>query len=138
METFVRLKITLKDDSSSEREELCSLFPDRVWSKGDIRPNTKIIEKNAGCIFNSGLEKEAPLVQHIEALLIRTKPIIQVIKRLSEQNTVEIWCAIYTKSSPPLFFDNNIVEGIAKLGANFDIDLYLLPESENDVIVDSR
>ncbi|HEY8035567.1 MAG TPA: DUF4279 domain-containing protein [Methylobacter sp.] len=128
MDSFVRLKITLGNDSASEIQELYKLLPDRVWSQGDMRPNTKIIEKSAGCIFFSGLEKEASLDQHLEALLLRTKPVATKIKKLSERNIVEVWCAIYTDSAPPLFFDSNIVDGIANLGANFDIDLYLLPE----------
>lgn len=130
MDSFVMLKITLGSDSTSEIQELYKLLPDRVWSPGDIRPNTKIIEKSIGCIFSSGLEKEASLDQHLEALLLRTKSVAATIKGLSEHNTVEVWCAIYTRGAPPLFFDNNIVEGIASLGANFDIDIYLLPEKE--------
>lgn len=131
MDSFVRLKITLGNDNASDIEEvLHKLLPDRVWLQGDMRPNTKIIEKNAGCIFSSGLEKEAPLDQHLAALLLRTKADATTIKKLSERNAVEVWCAIYTESAPPLFFDNNIVEGIASLGASFDIDLYLLPEKQ--------
>jgi hypothetical protein len=131
MDSFVRLKITLGSDSESEIQELNKLLPDRIWSPGDMRPNTKIIEKSIGCIFSSGLEKEASLDQHLAALLLRTKSVATSIKRMSERNTVEVWCAIYTQSAPPLFFDHNIVEGIANLGANFDIDLYLLPEKES-------
>lgn len=129
MESFVRLKITLGNGNEAEIQELYKLLPDRVWSPGDIRPNTKIIEKSIGCIFSSGLEKDASLDQHLAALLLRTKPVATTIKWLSERNTVEVWCAIYTRDAPPLFFDKNVVEGIANLGANFDIDLYLLPEA---------
>ena len=127
MDSFVRLKISLGSNSTSETQELYKLLPDRVWFQGDMRLNTKIIEKNAGCIFSSGLEKEAPLDQHLAALLLRTKSIAATIKSLSERNTVEVLCAIYTESTPSLFFDKNIIEGIANLGADFDIDLYLLP-----------
>ncbi len=130
MDSFVRLKITLGSDSTLDIQELNKLLPDRVWSKGDTRPNTKIIEKSAGCILSSGLEKEAPLDQHLAALLLRTRSIAATIKRLSERNTVEVLCAIYTENVPSLYFESNIVEGITSLGANFDIDLYLLPEKD--------
>ncbi len=130
MDSFVRLKITLGSGNESEIQELYELLPDRVWSPGDIRPNTKIIEKSIGCIFSSGLEKEASLDQHLAALLLRTNSVAATIKGMSEQNTIEVLCAIYAKSVPSLYFESNIVEGIANLGANFDIDLYLLPEKE--------
>ncbi|WP_347988114.1 DUF4279 domain-containing protein [Methylomonas sp. AM2-LC] len=125
MDCFVRLKITLGDDNVSDFEELHKFHPDRIWSKGDTRPNTKLIEKKAGCILNSGLEKEASLDQHIEALLLRTKSIADVIKKLSARHTVEVLCSIYADDIPSLYFEKNIVEGISILGANFDIDLYI-------------
>jgi hypothetical protein len=130
MDSFVRLKITLGDDNVSDFEELHKFLPDRIWSKGDTRPNTKIIEKKAGCILNSGLEKDASLDLHLEALLLRTKPIVDIIKKLSERHTVEVLCAIYADNMPSLYFEKNIIEGIATLGANFDIDLYIKSKTE--------
>jgi hypothetical protein len=129
MDCFVRLKITLTSDSVSDIQKMHELFPDRTWKPGDLRPNTKIIEKNNGCMFLSGLEKEACLEDHLDALLLRTKPIAAAIKEMSRNHIVEIWCAIYTDNSPPLFFDKNVIEDIASLGANFDIDLYLTDKS---------
>ena len=130
MKIFVRLKITFNNEDEPEIEDVLKLLIDRKWSKGDIRPNTQIVEKTGGFILSSGIDKDDPLDQHLSALLLRiTKASAQAIKKLSETNTVEVLCAIYADKIPSMYVDASRVDGIARLGANLDIDLYLTSET---------
>jgi len=127
METFVRLKILLKKDDGECLKKLQHLGFDRVWKKGDIRPNTKIIEKADGCIISSGEGRDASLEHHLNSLLLVLQNDISSIKELSKNNTVEVSCAIYSSEIPSLYFDQLTISRIAEFGASLDIDFYLLP-----------
>lgn len=131
MKIFVRLKILFEKDDVDQIEKLTHLKFDRIWKKGDIRPNTKIIEKWDGCILSSGISVDEPLEQHLRNLLLSLRDAVSTIKNISENNTVEISCAIYADDIPAFYFDRTVMEGIASLGASLDIDFYLLPKSEN-------
>lgn len=128
MEIFVRLKILFEKDNVSQIEKLTRLKFDRIWMKGDKRPNSNIIENSDGCILNSGISVNEPLEQHLNALLLSLHDSASIIKSLSKNNTVEISCAIYADDIPAFYFDRKVVEGIASLGASLDIDFYLLPQ----------
>jgi len=60
-------------------------------------------------------------------LLLNLHDAVSIIKNLSENNAVEISCAIYADDIPAFYFDRKVIEGIASLGASLDIDFYLLP-----------
>ena len=128
MEIFVKLKILLENDDAGQVEKLIHLKFDRIWRRGDVRQNTKIIEKSAGCSLNSGESVDASLDQHLNSLLLRLHDDISTIKNLSRSNTVEVSCAIYSDSVPAFYFDNSTIDRIAELGASLDIDFYLLPK----------
>jgi hypothetical protein len=136
MKIFVRLKILFEKDDASQIEKLTHLEFDRVWMKGDKRPNTNIIEKYDGCILNSGISTDEPLEQHLSALLISLHDAVPIIKNISENNTVEVSCAIYDHNIPAFYFDRKVIEGIANIGASLDIDFYLLPPIEKEEELD--
>jgi len=128
MEVFVKLKISFEYDDVGQIEKLTHVKFDRIWKKGDVRPNTKMIEKSAGCSLNSGESIEASLDQHLDSLLLRLCDDASIIKNLSKKNSIEVLCAIYSDSVPAFYFNHSTIEKIAALGASLDIDFYQLPK----------
>jgi len=131
METIVRLRILSEtlDPESISRE--LRLQPDRSWSKGtkDKKVSRNMAKVN-GWLLNSGAAKDVPLKDQIGMLVNRLKPHSEKIRGISGANTVDFSCVIYTPTEPPLYFDKEAIGTIASLGANLDIDLYMLGESE--------
>ena len=132
MESYVRLKILSDHINAEQITNTVGIDCDRSWSKGELRPKTQIKEKQNGWVLNSGLDKSDSLEEQIKSLLSRVNGISNKIKELSEDSIIEVSCAIYTSESPPLYFDKELVKRIEALGANLDIDLYLLPEGDSD------
>ena len=108
--------------------ELIGIAPDRVWRAGDLRPNTIIIEPDNGWVLDSGLPKSSSVELAFEAVLTRLSPYEFRISELSKYNGIVLSCIVYTSSAPALYFDKAAIQRLNKLGADLDIDLYLLPE----------
>jgi len=125
-ETFVSLTIISSRYSPEEMNDLVGVHCDKSWKIGEFRAKTTIKEKDNGWVINSGLEKKDSLEDHIEALLKKIAPLSDKIQYLSEDNYIEVSCAIYASEAPPLHFEKNVIHQINKLGACLDIDFYVI------------
>lgn len=130
MDVFVRLKIVSEKLTSDDIELAVGCQGTRKWDKGDIRPKTKILEKNNGWQF----EKEYQAQEEIEIqkyvidfLLGFSTEIKENIASVEDQTEALISCIIYTGSDkiPSLYINKEIMKEIVFLGADFDIDLYI-------------
>lgn len=125
-ENHVALKIRSELLSPSDMEDLIGLKADKSWKTGDFRGKSKIQEKMNGLLIGSRLGKSEDLENHILDLLSRITGHEAAIKKLSSANKVELSCAIYAGQVPALYFEKEVINKIAEIGASFDIDLYLV------------
>jgi hypothetical protein len=134
--TKVKLTISSIDLTSEEICDAVGLTCDQEWKIGDQRGKTIIREKENGCMFESTLPESSPLEDHVDALISRLKPYSEKIKTLSKTNEVEFSCVIYNyidPVNPGFHFEKGIISDIHSLGADLDIDLYLLGKEEGEV-----
>ncbi len=131
-ETIVQLSIVSDILTPEQITEKLGISCDRFWRIGDFRPRTIIKEKTNGWILDSGLPRSLPLETILGSFIKRLASYSEKIRALSLHNTVDLSCIIYCSASPPTYFSNAIVCAIAELGANFDLDLILLPRSDED------
>ena len=101
---------------------------DSSWRKGDRRGRTLIIEKENGWSLDSGLPESESLENHCRALLERLSGHYAEIRKVSESDSVELSCVLYSDSPPALNFERSVMEAVSLLGASLDIDLYIIPE----------
>jgi len=125
-ENHIRLRILSKQYTPDQLESLIGVKSDRSWLAGELRKNTTIKEKMNGWLIESRLDKCEEIEKHINELFDRVAGHEVEIKKLSSDNKIELLCAVYSAEVPSLYFDKDIVSKISALGANFDIDLYLL------------
>ena len=83
-------------------------------------------------MVSSLLPKSAYAEAHLEALLARLRPHTKTFKALSSEMILEVSIVIYTSVRPSLSFSKEIMQQISDLGASFDIDLYWIPEAEEE------
>ncbi len=127
-ECFVQLKILSNLLLPKEIDSYVGVISDQSWKAGDYRKNTRITEKSNGWVLNSGLGKQERLISHINKLLERIYPYREKLKFLSQNNTIEFSCVVYSEEVPPLYFEKDIIEQLSMIGATLDIDLYVLGE----------
>jgi hypothetical protein len=125
-EHYASLAISSETMSWSEMARIVDMTPDKFWQPGDFRGKTKAKHKNHGCIFESKLPKGVALENHVKQLL-KSLSTHSSIFQLSNQADVTFSCAVYSASSPPLFFEKSLVAQIAALGASLDLDIYIFP-----------
>jgi hypothetical protein len=61
--------------------------------------------------------------------LAELKPAAAKIRSLADLNYQLLFsCVVYCSERPTLYFDRRVVASLKDLGADFDIDVYFLPE----------
>jgi hypothetical protein len=125
MRTTVRLRILSSGVSPEGISEQLGVRPDHVWYKGvpDGKTPANMLKVN-GWILNSGASEDVPADKQIRMLLAKLESRGDQLKTISSTETVDVSCVIYSDTAPPLYFEKEIMQTIASLGANFDIDLY--------------
>jgi hypothetical protein len=126
------------DIDPTQISNILSLSPTQVWLKGESIQKTALKRKSNGWVLSSGLEKSAELEDHINALFSKIKPVLLNFNNLPLSTEKELSCAIYVyheKSNtaeehrtPPIHLDREQIEILNELGAEFDLDLYVLPQ----------
>ncbi|MFE1746281.1 DUF4279 domain-containing protein [Coleofasciculus sp. H7-2] len=105
------------------------IIPTKIWKVGDlIHPKAGIRRKRNGWSLESKLEKSAELEDHIKSVLEQIQPGWLPMVEISSRYEAEIDCVVYVRGQvPAIHFDKDIVEQAAKLNAEIDVDLYVLP-----------
>lgn len=128
-EAFVQ--ITIRSDSltgeqiAARLHELGGVY----WERGDRRPTNRGlggVEKRNGWMLESSLPHDTPLLEQVEAMLTQVDACQANIKELSDSCDVQFSCIVYSTAIPSLYFDKHLIDGVARIGAHFDIDLYLI------------
>lgn len=119
-----------------EPEEITTalgIVPTETWKVGDlISKKATFHHKQNGWSLKSKLEDSATLEDHVESVLEQLKPSWQPLVKMCTRYYTEIECVIYVfgDDSPAIHFNRETLKRISELNAEIDIDLYILPESE--------
>ena len=133
-EVFSELGIFSQTLTPDQVNSILGIKCDKSYLIGDLREHTIIREKKNGWIVRSRLPRSFALEEHVADVLTRVSPAIDKIRHMAEQAdvAVQFGCVIYTRQRPALNFSKEVVATICSLGASIDIDLYLLPEEDED------
>lgn len=124
-ETIVRLKVLSPDRTPDQITATFGLSCDSCWRIGDERAHTTIKEKTNGWVLGSGLSKTASLEEHIDALLAVLDARADSVRSIAATSEVVLSCVVYADTPPALYFDQRVIQRLARLGANLDVDLYI-------------
>lgn len=106
------------------------LQPSKTWHKGDlIDPRAINRYKISGWRMASRLPEASELDDQIEDVLAQLSPAFDLVADLGARYSAEFACAIYLTpdSIPVLHVDKDTVQGVGKLNAALDLDVYVLP-----------
>lgn len=136
----IELDLTLHgfDIDPDQISKILSLSPTQVWLKGESIQKTALKRKSNGWVLSSGLEKSAELYDHINALFSKIKPVLLNFNDLPLSTEKELSCVIYIYQekgnaaeehrTPAIHLEREQVEILNQVGAEFDLDLYVLPQ----------
>ncbi len=131
------LVLTSFDIHPDQVSEILSISPTRTWMKDEPIQKTALKRKTNGWLLSSGLDQRAELVDHMNAISSKIKPAIGNFANLPTSTHKELSCAIRIYSNgtpeeehrtPPIHLEPEHVKFLNELGAEFDLDLYILPE----------
>jgi len=126
MENHVRLMV-LSDNLSPEKLiKQLAMSGDKIWSLGDKRLNTLLLEKENGWVLKSKIALNLDLEDHIENVMSLIKGNEARFKAISNQEGcfIQLSCACYYDDEPPLIFESEVINWLSDLNASLDIDLY--------------
>jgi hypothetical protein len=120
---FVSLRLMSGTKSPEQLFTELGVPADKIWHKGDRRGRTSLIEQENGYEFTSA-DENISLEEQVGALTDRLAPIVDTIRRSGCEH-VQLTCALYATTMPPIHFPASVVDTLGRLGASIDIDLYV-------------
>jgi hypothetical protein len=126
--TSVRLRITSPTLTAAAIEVKLGIKPDESWKIGDRTGAFGAILKDHGYALDATALYTARLDDHMRALIKRIAPVAQKIGEISAQAKVELVCALFCKTPPPILFSRDDLRWLAALGASLDVSVTLLVE----------
>ncbi|MCU0544308.1 MAG: DUF4279 domain-containing protein [Oscillatoriaceae cyanobacterium Prado104] len=135
-EIYAYFMLTGMEFDPDEVTAKVSIKPTEIWRKGDpINSRGTMRHQENGWTVYSQIEKSADLEEHINSVFEQLQAGWVPLVELCKCYAAEIACVIYYRSGsvPAIHFDRDIVDRAAKLNAEIDVDLYVLPnESKSD------
>jgi hypothetical protein len=102
------------------------ITPTKVWREGDVIPNTKSTWKHDGWRLTTEETEGFDTTRHLREILDKLSPVEPLVRSLCNTHNLsaELSCAVYIEDQAPiLHFDRDIVEQLANLSAEIDIDV---------------
>lgn len=110
------------------------LEPTETWRFGDRILNTRLKREHDGWSLSTGRKKEIELENQVRSILEKVQSRLNKVKSVSDEHDldVELACVVYVADeTPSMHLDSEVVELMAELGAEIDIDLYVLPPEKS-------
>jgi hypothetical protein len=124
-EIAVSIILASNDCLPEEVTAITGLQPTESWRIGDIIKGTGRPYKRNGWLLATRLDSDADLEEHVRALLKSVEHVVPTLSELSKNWDIELNCTVYVGSYvPSLHFDRDIIQILASIGAQIDIDLY--------------
>lgn len=126
---------------------LLGIQPTKTWRLGDLVPRTSLRRKHDGWLLSIGYEHldeehSIDLMSQVRRLFDRLQPdtakLIDICTRLQLESSLN--CVLYIRGNerPAVHFDPDIIQWLAQLQAEIDIDLYHLPKKPRSTVVHDR
>ena len=130
MEVVAKLTVSGDLHTGEELQKRLRLQADKIWDKGDVRAPSKIIEKRSGLSMELRMEPQGDINVPLRLLLERLKKSTLAASTTRGELCIQtkVTCAVYCASTPALYIESDVIEQIAAIGADFDIDLYLIEQ----------
>jgi transposase len=101
--------------------------PTKTWRKGDQIQKSLLKFKHDGWSISTK-ENDGDIGLHIKQLMDQLKPHKTKLKKIIKDLNLdaELSCVVFTEEDdrPAIYFKRNVIEFLAELGADIDIDLY--------------
>ncbi len=138
MATRIAAEFTLTGFGFNPDEVTISLGvqPTRTWRQGDPRGKTLLRHKSDGWELSTGYEEldeenSIDMIKQIRSIFGRLQPHTSKLKEMCARLKVDarVCCVMHIEGDdrPAIYFDRDIVKWLAELGADIDIDLYVVP-----------
>ena len=132
MATEIAASFTLRGSNVDPGDITAALgiVPSTTWRVGDLIPNTPMARKDNGWRLSSPRRASYHLEDEIKYVIDKVSSRVDAIRAtiVKFRLEAEIACAVYVKGDvPSMHLDNDLVRIVAELGADIDIDLYVLP-----------
>ncbi len=140
---FLNFAINDFDDiSHDEISRALDMTPYKIYIKGTKRiphsnsPNPALWSSNRWIMANP-LSEFYSFKDQMDATLDILEPKIAILKNFCEKYDCEFICAIYLRfnngeSTPSIYLDSRYNRLIKELNVKFNIDLYNLPDNDNE------
>ncbi len=128
-EIYAYFALTGLDFEPEEITAKVGIIPTKTWRAGDlITSRGTIRKKHNGWRLDSKLEKSAELEAHIKSVIEQLQAGWLPLVEVCSQYYAEIACVIYYRSGsvPAIHFDKLIMQQVAELKTEIDVDFYVL------------
>lgn len=115
--------------------KVLGLQPTKQWRAGEALPMPAPgVHKDSAWLFKGKAVAGFELTKHVEALLKQIEPYMERFAHLPPDITIYISCGVcdYEFRRSNLSLSRSAIEGLAKLGAEIDIDYYDLSRADSD------
>jgi hypothetical protein len=119
-----------------EVTSLLGIQPTQTWRLGDLVPRTILHRKHDAWLFSTGYETldeehSVDVTSQVHRLVDQIQPNTAKLKEICTRLQLEpaLNCVLYIEGNdrPAVHFDPDIVQWLAQLQAEIDINLYYLP-----------
>jgi hypothetical protein len=132
---FVAFRLMNFDCTPEEITSKIGIVPAESWRAGElVTKKGSMKHESNGWEVDSHAPRFEDLETHVKSVLEQLKPSWSSLVEISAQCYTEISCTIYIYSEaqvPAIHFDKDIVQQLAELNADIDIDLYILTDEED-------
>jgi Domain of unknown function (DUF4279) len=133
MSTEISISLSLAEFKCDPDEisTLLGIVPTETWRVDElINPRGTLRYQYNGWALKSQLDTSAGLEEHMESLLKQLEPQWEIFTELGNCYDIEFSCVIYMEFGdqvPAIHFNKDILQKVANLNAEIDVDLYVLP-----------
>jgi hypothetical protein len=121
--------------------------PDESWTSGEFRKPglSQVRSRTSGVRFRSGLPNDAPLIEHINAILERVEPFADGFGKLAADSSsmdpddmtpdprINLWILISARTDEQLVeLDRRQIAALASIGCDLEIRVIFDVEVEED------
>lgn len=120
--------ITSDRKTAGDIADVLGLRADETWKPGDRRtPKATITRRNHGWMLMSSLSKSEKPEAHVRDVMTRIEGSEDNFMNLDDCNIL-VRCVIYCSESPEIYYDSALLRQMCRIGADLDIDIYLIDE----------
>lgn len=123
------LRIMGEDFDIQEVTEMLDISPSETWRKGDFVRNTKRLRTYTAWIYNTEVLETLNICALTEQINLIFSPKVDKIAFLKKEYDLDIsidFIVVVENDDPPsIYFESDFIKFASKIGAQFDIDMYI-------------